>query len=209
MTDPRDRNSDSERISGEHDVGSHRTEDDGVLGLTFAHRAAILTCMDSRIDSAKLVGARGRRGDVQVIRNAGGRATEDAIRSLVFSYQLFGTRAWYVVQHSHCGMALLTEDLARDALQQGPRAKGLKIGVPAAREGGSIHKLALRDQEQSLLADIAKIRNHPLVPADVELHGYMFHVDTGRFVEVRAAIEAACVPGEVRVGAQEHLAAAL
>ena len=179
MTDTHDSNSDSERISGEQAIGTH---DRSGLTLPSAHRAAILTCMDARIESAKLVGSRGR--DAHVIRNAGGRATEDAIRSLVLSYQLFGAREWYIVQHSHCGMALLTEDLLREVLQHGPRANNLKIGVPAAREGGQVHKLGLRDQEHSLVADIARIRNHPLVPADVEIHGYMFHVETGRFVEV-------------------------
>jgi len=187
MTESRVPSSDSERISGEHAVGYHQVDDQGVLVLPSAHRAAILTCMDARIESATLVGSRG--SDAHVIRNAGARATEDAIRSLVLSYKLFGTREWYVVQHSHCGMALLTEDLLRDVLQQGSRANSLKIGVPAAREGGHVHQLALRDQEHSLVTDIARIRNHPLVPADVEIHGYMFHVETGRFVEVCRASE--------------------
>lgn len=189
MIESRDRNSDPDRISGEHDVGPHRADDQRVLPLPSGGRAAILTCMDARIEPMKLAGPRGRGNDAQIIRNAGGRATEDAIRSLVLSYQLFGAREWYLVQHSHCGMALLTEDLLREALQKSPRAKALKIGVPAAREGGPLHKLALRDQQQSLLADIARIRNHPLVPADVEIHGYMFHVETGRFVRVCRASE--------------------
>jgi carbonic anhydrase len=147
--------------------------------------------MDARIDPNKLAGMRG--SDAHIIRNAGARATEDAIRSLVLSSKLLGTREWYVVQHSHCGMALLTEDLTRELLHGGPRASGssntLKISVPSAREGGHVHKLALRDQEQSLIADVARIRNHPLVPTDVPIYGYIYHVETGRFVEVQRASE--------------------
>ncbi len=200
MTNLRDPDFDSERSSGEHAVGYREQHDEqGVPALPSAHRAAILTCMDARIESAKLAGARG--GDAHVIRNAGARATEDAIRSLVLSYQLFGAREWYVVQHSHCGMALLNEDLMREVLQQGPRASTLKITVPTAREGGHVHKLALRDQEHSLVADIERIRNHPLVPAAVEIYGYMYHVETGRFVEVCRASDTV-VRSERAIGRQ-------
>jgi carbonic anhydrase len=188
------------RISGEHEIGFHRFEasvqGEGKSVLPATHRFAVLTCMDARIDAVKFVGRSGRGSDAHIIRNAGGRATEDAIRSLVLSYKLLGTREWYVVQHSHCGMALLSEDLTRELLQSGPRAHGgnggngagsVKISVPSAREGGHVHKLALRDQEQSVAADVERIRNHPLVPADVPVHGYIYHVETGRFVEVAGA----------------------
>jgi carbonic anhydrase len=183
---------DAHRISGEHEIGHHRfergeAEPRSVLPST--HRVAILTCMDARMDSAKLAGLRGT--DAHVIRNAGGRATEDAIRSLVLSYQLLRTREWYVVQHSHCGMALLSEDLTRELLNGGPRRNGasLKISVPSARDGGHVHKLAVRDQEQSLVADITRIRNHPLVPAGVPIYGYIYDVETERFIEVNRASE--------------------
>src|SRR5690349_23418454 len=78
------------------------------LGLPPARRFAILTCMDARIDPAKLAGL--REGDAHVIRNAGGRASDDAIRSLVISYKLLGTREWFVIHHSNCGMELFTGD---------------------------------------------------------------------------------------------------
>ncbi len=73
------------------------------LALPPARRFAILTCMDARLDPAKFAGL--REGDAHVIRNAGGRASDDAIRSLVISYKLLGTREWFVIHHTNCGRA--------------------------------------------------------------------------------------------------------
>lgn len=191
------------RISGEHEIGFHRSEQaEGKSVLPATHRFAVLTCMDARIDSGRFVSRRG--SDAHIIRNAGGRATEDAIRALVLSYKLLGTREWYVVQHSHCGMALLTEELTRELLQNAPRESGVSggngvndangaasvtINEPSARDGGHVHKLAVRDQQQSVAADVERIRSHPLVPADVAVFGYIYHVETGRFEEVKRASE--------------------
>ena len=74
------------------------------LALPPARGFAILTCMDARLDPAKYAGL--AEGDAHVIRNAGGRATDDAIRSLVISHKLLGTREWFVIHHSNCGMEL-------------------------------------------------------------------------------------------------------
>lgn len=74
----------------------------GLLGMPPARRFAILTCMDARLDPAKFAGL--AEGDAHVIRNAGGRASDDAIRSLVISYKLLGTREWFVIHHTDCGM---------------------------------------------------------------------------------------------------------
>src|SRR5436305_4454740 len=86
------------------------------LALPPARRFAILTCMDARLDPAKLAGL--REGDAHVIRNAGGRASDDAIRSLVISYKLLGTREWFVIHHSNCGMELFTDEIIRGLLAQ-------------------------------------------------------------------------------------------
>src|SRR6266498_2850200 len=75
---------------------------------------AILTCMDARLDPAKFAGL--AEGDAHVIRNAGGRASDDAIRSLVISYKLLGTREWFVIHHTNCGMELFTDDTMRNLL---------------------------------------------------------------------------------------------
>lgn len=81
--------------------------DKGRLAMSPARRFAILTCMDARLDPAKFAGL--AEGDAHVIRNAGGRASDDAIRSLVISYKLLGTREWFVIHHSNCGMETFTE----------------------------------------------------------------------------------------------------
>jgi carbonic anhydrase len=88
--------------------------DKGNLPLPPSRRFAILTCMDARLDPAKYAGL--AEGDAHVIRNAGGRASDDAIRSLVISYKLLGTREWFVVHHTDCGMLLFTNDDMRNLL---------------------------------------------------------------------------------------------
>src|SRR6516164_674793 len=88
--------------------------DKGNLALPPARAFAILTCMDARLDPAKYAGL--AEGDAHVIRNAGGRASDDAIRSLVISYKLLGTRAWFVIHHTQCGMELFTNDIMRTLL---------------------------------------------------------------------------------------------
>jgi carbonic anhydrase len=92
--------------------------DKGKLPLPPARRFAILTCMDARLDPAKYAGL--AEGDAHVIRNAGGRATDDAIRSLVISYKLLGTKEWFVIHHTDCGMELFTDDVYGRALGQEP-----------------------------------------------------------------------------------------
>src|SRR5215471_1076571 len=88
--------------------------DKGKLALPPARRFAILTCMDARIDPAKLAGL--REGDAHVIRNAGGRASDDALRSLVISYKLLGTNEFFVIHHTDCGMLFFTDEVMRNLL---------------------------------------------------------------------------------------------
>ncbi len=166
--------------------------DKSKLALPPARRFAILTCMDARIDPAKLAGL--REGDAHVIRNAGGRASDDAIRSLVISYKLLGTREWFVIHHSNCGMELFTDEVIRDLL-----ASSLKTSShdgkawrdagpgPGSRQGDFIDWLTIREQAQSVAIDVERIRNHPLVPRDIPIYGYIYQVETGRLVEVPQA----------------------
>src|SRR5580765_3158374 len=86
------------------------------LAMPPARRFAILTCMDARLDPAKFAGL--SEGDAHVIRNAGGRASDDAIRSLVISYKLLGTQEWFVIHHSNCGMEFFTGDVMSGLLEQ-------------------------------------------------------------------------------------------
>src|SRR5437763_10579584 len=84
------------------------------LSMPPARQFAILTCMDARLDPAKYAGL--SEGDAHVVRNAGGRASDDAIRSLVISYKLLGTREWFVIHHTNCGMEFFSDDVMRGLL---------------------------------------------------------------------------------------------
>jgi len=167
--------------------------DKGKLALPPARRFAILTCMDARIDPAKLAGL--SEGDAHVIRNAGGRASDDAIRSLVISYKLLGTREWFVIHHSNCGMELFTDEIIRGLLRSSLKTSTFDGQVwkdggqaPGSGQGDFIDWLTIRDQAESVTTDIERIRNHPLVPRDIPIYGYVYHVETGRLVEVPQAI---------------------
>src|SRR6266516_6248835 len=86
------------------------------LALPPARRFAVLTCMDARLDPAKYAGL--TEGDAHVIRNAGGRASDDAIRSLVISHKLLGSKEWFVIHHTDCGMETFTDEVMRLLLKQ-------------------------------------------------------------------------------------------
>jgi len=102
--------------------------DKGKLALPPARRFAILTCMDARLDPAKYAGL--SEGDAHVIRNAGGRATDDAIRSLVISHKLLGTLEWFVIHHSNCGMELFTDETIADLLDDDMRHRFWSVFRP-------------------------------------------------------------------------------
>lgn len=162
------------------------------LAMPPARRFAVLTCMDARLDPAKYAGL--AEGDAHVIRNAGGRATEDAIRSLVISYKLLGTREFFVVHHSECGMQFFTNEVIRGLLASSLETaeltpQGFKdVGTgPGSREGEYIEWLAVKDAKQAVLDDVARIRNHPLIPKSIPVYGYIYDVKTGRLNEVAGA----------------------
>lgn len=165
----------------------------GKLGLPPARGFAILTCMDARIDPAKVTGL--AEGDAHVIRNAGGRASDDAIRSLVISYKLLGTREWFVIHHSNCGMELFSDAVMRDLLSKSLQTAsfdGKQWRDPGGRgsaEGEFVDWLTIRDQEASVVADVERIRRHPLVPASIPIYGYVYQVESGRLVEIPAATD--------------------
>jgi carbonic anhydrase len=164
-------------------------------GMPPAPLFAILTCMDSRLDPVKFAGL--AEGDAHVIRNAGGRATDDAIRSLVISYKLLGTKEWFVIHHTDCGMLSFTNEIMRDLLSQSLETASVQNGQwkDPGTGGGStageyIEWLAIRDLERSVVTDVARIRSHPLVPARIPIYGYIYQVTTGRLIEVAEARKA-------------------
>jgi len=168
--------------------------DKGRLQMPPARHFAILTCMDARLDPAKYAGL--AEGDAHVIRNAGGRASDDAIRSLVISYKLLGTREWFVIHHTDCGMELFTDDVMRDLLAHslntatydGKMWRDTGTG-PGSMEGRFIDWLTIKDQNQSVVDDVWRIRCHPLVPRDIHVYGYIYNVANGKLMEVAKAME--------------------
>ena len=143
----------------------------GDLPMPPARKVAVLTCMDARLDPAKSLGL--KEGDAHVIRNAGGRASEDALRSLVISYKLLGTREFLVIHHSDCGMQTFTNDQLRARLRN-------DLGVDAS----SVDFLPFADLDESVRRDVRAIRESPLIHGDIGVHGFVHDVRTGRLREV-------------------------
>jgi carbonic anhydrase len=164
----------------------------GNLALPPARRFAILTCMDARLDPAKFAGL--AEGDAHVIRNAGGRASDDAIRSLVISYKLLRTREFFVIHHTDCGMEFFSNDVIRDLLassletaeltSQGFRDVGRG---PGSRAGEYIEWLTIRNAKQAVLDEVARIRSSPLVPHSIPVYGFIYDVRSGKLNEVEGA----------------------
>jgi carbonic anhydrase len=163
--------------------------DKGKLPAPPARHFAILTCMDARLDPAKFAGL--AEGDAHVLRNAGGRVTEDVIRSLVISYKLLGTREWFVIHHAGCGMTMFTDDIMRNLLASSLEPASFSGGKwkdsgkgPGSRAGEYINWLTIQDQKQGVIDDVEQLRNHPLVPREIAIYGYIFDTATGQLNEV-------------------------
>ncbi|MDK1025503.1 MAG: carbonic anhydrase [Gammaproteobacteria bacterium] len=155
---------------------------------------AILTCMDARLDPAKYAGL--AEGDAHVIRNAGGRASDDAIRSLVISYKLLGTKEWFVIHHTDCGMETFNNEIMGDLLSGSLKTANVdESGWHDSNAGGGttdgkfVEWLTISDQGKSVLADVQRIRNNSMVPTDIPIYGYIYDCKTGSLVEVSEATE--------------------
>jgi carbonic anhydrase len=148
--------------------------------------------MDARMDPAKFAGL--AEGDAHVIRNAGGRASDDAIRSLVISYKLLGTQEFFVIHHTNCGMEFFTNEVIRGLLDSSLETADLTpagfrdVGKgPGSRAGEFIEWLTIADPKQAVLDDILRLRNHPLVPHSIPIYGYVYDVTSGKLIEVEGA----------------------
>lgn len=135
-------------------------------------KVAIVTCMDSRLHVAQALGL--ALGDAHILRNAGGRVTEDMIRSLVISQQQMGTREIVVLHHTDCGAQTFKNEEFAAFLNQ-------ELGVDVSGQDF----LPFSDVEESVREDVALLRQSPLIPADVEISGAVYDVDTGRMTEVK------------------------
>ena len=135
-------------------------------------KVAIVTCMDSRLHVAQALGL--ALGDAHILRNAGGRVTEDMIRSLVISQQQLGTREIVVLHHTDCGAQTFKNEDFTAYLHE-------ELGVDVSNQDF----LPFTDVEESVREDMALLRQSPLIPADVEISGAVYDVDTGRMTEVK------------------------
>ena len=145
--------------------------DKGSLALPPARRFAILTCMDARLDPAKFAGL--AEGDAHVIRNAGGRASDDAIRSLIISHKLLGTDEWFVIHHTDCGMETFTDDQLRQ-----------RLATEADADASDIEFHAFPTVRDRIRQSVETIAESPLLPDSFTARGFVYDVRTGRLDEV-------------------------
>lgn len=175
-------------------------------------RAVLLTCMDARMLTHDIMGF--EAGDMYVIRNAGGRASDDALRSLIIASKLLQAQQFFVVHHTDCGMQRFTDtsmsELLQSSMQHGARVsycsvtlrKGHKNKISpcerstCCREDACIGYqcidwMTIQDGLcKSVLEDVIKIRNHPLISLEIPIYGFIFDVMTGKLIPVDKAIEA-------------------
>ena len=150
-----------------------RSFDKGDLKAPPAKRVAVIACMDARLDVHKILGL--SEGDAHVIRNAGGVVTDDAIRSLLISQRLLGTREVILIHHTDCGMLSFKDDEEKRRIES-----ELGIRPPFALESFS-------DLEADLKQSIARIQASPFIPRKGGVRGFIYDVHSGRLNEVRAA----------------------
>ena len=143
----------------------------GNLPMPPGRHVAILTCMDARLDPARFLGL--EEGDAHVIRNAGGRASEDALRSLTISEQLLGTNEVVVIHHTDCGMLTFSNEDLRNKLKQELNADAEHVDF-----------LPFKDLEQSVRDDVATIKSSPFIPKNIEVSGFIYDVRSGRLLSV-------------------------
>jgi carbonic anhydrase len=153
-----------------------RAFDRGDLPLPPARRVAILTCMDARIIPSRALGL--EEGDAHVIRNAGGRA-RDALRSIIISQRLLGTRELAVIHHTDCGMLTFTN-----------RDLRAKVKEDLGQDTGEFDFLPFADLDESVRQDVEFLHATQLLNPDTLIRGFVYDVRTGRLKEVKVEAEA-------------------
>ena len=150
------------------DANRRYAEDFSLTGYDgIAHAGvAIVTCMDSRIDPLRMVGL--APGDAKILRNPGGRVTDAALVALVLGVSLLQVRRILVVPHTRCAMASASEHEIQ-----------ARVGERLGQDASWVSFGAVADQQQALRADVRRVRNHPLMPAEVDVAGLVYDVDTG------------------------------
>src|SRR5262245_17953491 len=144
----------------------------GSLAMPPARRLAVLACMDARLTIEQLLGL--KTGDAHIIRNAGGIATVDALRSLIISHHLLGTQEFVVINHTDCGMLTFEDAELLDKLE---KQTGTPVVVP-------VHFHAFKDVAVNVRRQVARIKNHPYIPRHIQVRGFVYDVKTGKLEEV-------------------------
>ena len=146
----------------------------GHLPMPPARKLAVVACMDARLTVSQLLGL--KTGEAHIIRNAGGIVTEDALRSLIISHHLLGTKEFMIINHTDCGMLTFKdEDLRTKLLQQ----SGTAAVAPA-------HFHAFPNVEANVREQIQKLKSHPWIPKSIPVRGFVYDVKTGKLKEVSA-----------------------
>jgi carbonic anhydrase len=158
----------------EHNAGYAQRFDLGHLQTPPARKLVILTCMDSRMDLEQLLGL--RVGDAHMIRNAGGLATDDAIRSLILSTHLLGTRSIAIIQHTECGLMSITDEEFR-----------WRLSASTGQDASRLEFHAFRDIDQNVRDQMQRVRQHAFLPRHIETRGFVYDVKRGSLREVKSA----------------------
>ena len=142
----------------------------------------IITCMDSRLDPIRISGLSAE--NTHVIRNAGGRVTNDAIRSMIIAHKFLGTKDWQIIHHTDCMVGKLTDEIIQEALAFNIEPAEFDGDVWQNNKSSDINDQSnsisqiewqtFTDLEQSLIEDIEIIKSHPLIPDDINISGYVF-----------------------------------
>lgn len=145
----------------------------GNLAVRPRRHAAVLACMDSRILFEHCLGL--RPGDAHMIRNAGGIATDDAIRSLIVSHHLLDTREFIIINHTDCGLLKVQENELRHRLVE-------KMGADASEPA---QFYGFDDLEENVRRQVRTVKSHPWIPKHIPVRGFVYDVKTGKLSEVR------------------------
>lgn len=155
----------------EHNAGYAKTFGLGHLQTPPVRKLVILTCMDSRMDLEQLLGL--QVGDAHMIRNAGGLASDDAVRSLILSTHLLGTRSIAIIQHTECGLLSVTDEQMRH-----------RLTAQTGKDASHLQFHAFTDLDSNVAEQVTRVRRHPFLPGDIQVRGYVYDVKKGSLREV-------------------------
>ncbi len=135
-------------------------------------KLAIVVCMDARLTVEEFLGL--KTGDAHIIRNAGGIVTDDALRSLIISYKLLGTKEFFVINHTDCGMLTFTDDQLRKTLKKDTGA-----------DASALEFYFFKNLRENVRKQVKKIKDSPFIPNNISVHGFIYQVENGLLKEVK------------------------